>query len=97
MPLTALLAHIAIIGGATVEADVVDHDLPDAPTTILMRVAAADSGTIQEANLLPLVATLDADPHAHAHTGLCIRHTVEWHAMEIVSEEWQIWVRWMLR
>ena len=62
MPLAALLAHIAAISGATVEANVVDHDLPDAPTTILMRVAAAEAVTIQEVNLLPLVAILDADP-----------------------------------
>ena len=62
VPLADLLAHIATLSEATVEEDVVEHDLPHSPTEPPIWVAEAYPDTITEVNLLPLDATLDADP-----------------------------------
>lgn len=86
VPLAELLAHIATLSGATVEEDVVEHDLPQSPTEPPRWVVNAPPETITEVNLLPLDATLDADPMLPVMQAvkaltpgavLCIRHQWE--------------------
>src|SRR5215471_15036081 len=50
VPLAELLAHIATLSGATVEAGGVEHDLPQSPTEPPMWVVEAHPDTIREVN-----------------------------------------------
>jgi Domain of unknown function (DUF1858)/Uncharacterized conserved protein (DUF2249) len=86
VPLAELLAHIATLSGATVEEDVVEHDLPQSPTEPPSWVVNAPPETVTEVNLLPLDATLEADPLLPVMQAvkaltpgavLCIRHQWE--------------------
>jgi hypothetical protein len=86
VPLDELLTHIATLSRATVEADVVEQDLPHSPAEPPMWVVAAQPEAVTEVNLLPLDATLDADPMLPVMRAvkaltpgavLCIRHQWE--------------------
>jgi hypothetical protein len=86
VPLAELLAHIAALSGANVEADVVEHDLPQSPAEPPRWVVEAPPDTVEEVNLLSIDTTLDADPMLpvmHAVKALipgavmCIRHKWE--------------------
>jgi hypothetical protein len=62
VPVAELLGHIAALSGAQAELGVMEDDLPRSQAEPPMWVVEASPDSVQEVNLLPIDATLDADP-----------------------------------
>jgi Domain of unknown function (DUF1858) len=67
VPLAELLAHLAALSGANVEADVVEHDLPQSPAEPPRWVVEAPPDIVEEVNLLLYRYHSRCRPNASSH------------------------------